>query len=86
MRHIRPGSFTLSEYLPGRDFCVQSLWKNGVLILTKIAERIVYMDSGSPSGVSSMPALAKTAHEPKAIDACTRAVRARSQGVRDLHD
>jgi carbamoyl-phosphate synthase large subunit len=84
MRRVRPGSFTLSEYLPGRDFCIQSLWKDGRLILTKMAERITYIDSGSPSGVSSTPALAKTAYEPSVIDACTRAVRAldrRASGV-----
>ena len=76
MRGIRPGSFILSEYLPGRDFCVQSLWKNGTLILTKMAERITYIDGGSPSGVSSTPSLAKTAFEPEVIDVCTKAIRA----------
>ena len=84
MRDIRTGSFTLSEYLPGRDFCVQSLWKNGALILTKMAERITYLPSGSPSGVSSTPALARTAHEPRVIRVCTDAIRAldsRASGV-----
>jgi carbamoyl-phosphate synthase large subunit len=76
MRGIRRGSFTLSEYLPGRDFGVQSLWRQGRLILSKMSERLVYMDNGSPSGVSSMPALAKTAFEPKVLEACERAVRA----------
>jgi carbamoyl-phosphate synthase large subunit len=76
MRGIRPGSFTLSEYLPGRDFGVQSLWKRGRLILTKMAERLKYMDSGSPSGVSSMPALARMAWEPEVFAVCERAVRA----------
>ena len=74
MRGVPPGSFTLSEYLPGRDFCVQSLWKDGRLILTKMAERITYIDSGSPSGVSSTPALAETAFEPHIIETCTKAV------------
>jgi len=84
MRGIPPGSFTLSEYLPGRDFCVQCLWKNGTLILTKMAERITYIDSGSPSGVSSTPALAKTAYEPHIIEICAKAIRAvdrRASGV-----
>jgi glutathione synthase/RimK-type ligase-like ATP-grasp enzyme len=76
MRAVPRGSFTLSEYLPGRDFCVQSLWRNGDLVLAKMAERITYLDTGSPSGVSSMPALAKTVYEPGVIDACARAVRA----------
>jgi carbamoyl-phosphate synthase large subunit len=76
MRDIPEGSFTLSEYLPGRDFCVQSLWKGGTLILTKMAERLTYIDSGSPSGLSSTPALAKTAFEPRVIRVCEKAIRA----------
>jgi carbamoyl-phosphate synthase large subunit len=76
MRAIPPGSFTLSEYLPGRDFCVQALWNNGTLVLTKMVERLTYMDNSSPSGVSSAAALAKTAFIPRVVQACTRAVRA----------
>ena len=84
MRGVPPGSFTLSEYLPGRDFCVQSLWNNGQLVLTKMAERITYIDGGSPSGVSSTPALAKTAYEPHVVDVCERAIKSidqRASGV-----
>ena len=76
MRAIPPGSFTLSEYLPGRDFCVQCLWDNGTLVLAKMAERITYLDTGGPSGVSSMPALAKTAYEPRVFAVCEEAIRA----------
>ena len=76
MRGVPAGAFTLSEYLPGRDYCVQSVWRNGTLILAKMAERILYLDTGSPSGRSSMPALAKTVHDPYVIDVCSRAVRA----------
>lgn len=84
MRSVPSHSFTLSEYLPGRDYCVQCLWKNGRLILAKMAERITYLESGSPSGVSSMPALAKTALDTGVIDVCARAIRAldpRANGV-----
>jgi carbamoylphosphate synthase large subunit len=76
MRGVPEGSFTLSEYLPGRDFCVQCLWNEGTLILTKMAERLSYIDSGSPSGVSSTPALAKTAFEPHIMNVCATAVQA----------
>jgi len=76
LRHVPPGSFTLSEYLPGRDFCVQSLWKDGRLVLAKMAERLAYFDSGSPSGVSSMASLAKTLFDARAMEACARAIRA----------
>jgi carbamoyl-phosphate synthase large subunit len=84
MRGVPQGAFTLSEYLPGRDYCVQAVWTNGRLILAKMAERITYLDVGSPSGRSSMPALAKTAHDPYVIDVCTKAIRvldARASGV-----
>jgi carbamoyl-phosphate synthase large subunit len=76
MRGVSPGSFTLSEYLPGRDFCVQCLWDKGRLVLVKMAERITYLDTGSPSGVSSMPALAVTAFDAELLDVCTQAIRA----------
>ena len=76
MRAVAPGSFTLSEYLPGRDFCVQCLWHKGTLVLAKMAERIVYLDSGSPSGVSSMPALAKTVYHRHVVEVCENAIRA----------
>jgi carbamoyl-phosphate synthase large subunit len=76
MRAVPPGSFTLSEYLPGRDFCVQCLWDKGTLVLAKMAERITYLYDGSPSGVSSTPALAKTAYEPRIVRVCERAIRA----------
>ena len=84
MRSVPARSFTLSEYLPGRDYCVQMLWDKGELVLAKMAERILYLDLGSPSGRSSMPALAKTVHDPYVIDVCRRAVAAldpRASGI-----
>lgn len=84
MRSVPPNSFTLCEYLPGRDYCVQCLWKDGRLVLAKMAERITYLESGSPSGVSSMPALAKTALDARVIDVCARAISAldvRANGI-----
>ena len=76
MRAVPPGSFTLSEYLPGRDFCVQCLWDRGTLVLAKMAERITYLNTGSPSGVSSTPALAKTAYDSRIVKVCAKAIRA----------
>lgn len=84
MRSVPSEAFTLSEYLPGRDYCVQCLWRRGRLVLAKMAERITYLETGSPSGVSSMPALAKTVLYPRVIDTCVRAIRAldpRADGV-----
>ena len=47
MRDVPVASFTLSEYLPGRDFGCQSLWKDGQLVLIKTYERLSYLGSGS---------------------------------------
>jgi carbamoyl-phosphate synthase large subunit len=49
-----------------------------------MAERLTYLNTGGPSGVSSMPALAKTAYDPRVVRVCARAIRAldaRASGV-----
>jgi carbamoyl-phosphate synthase large subunit len=77
LRSISASSFTLSEYLPGRDFGCQSLWKGGRLVLIKTYERLSYLGTGGqPAEVSSIAALAKTVFEPRVVDVCRRAVRA----------
>jgi carbamoylphosphate synthase large subunit len=85
MRGVPAASFTLSEYLPGRDYSLQCLWKDGTLILAKMSERLSYFGGGShPSGVSSTPALAKTVFEPRVVDVCSQAIRAldeRASGI-----
>jgi len=77
MRGVRAESFTLSEYLPGRDFGCQSLWKDGMLVLIKTYERLSYLRMGSQaSEISSVAYLAKTVFEPRVVDVCKKAVRA----------
>jgi biotin carboxylase len=82
MRGVRAGAFTLSEYLPGRDFSCQSLWHDGTLILTKTFERLVPF-GGAPD-TSSVASLAKTVKEPRVAEVCAAAVRAvdrRASGI-----
>jgi carbamoyl-phosphate synthase large subunit len=75
MRGVPVTSFTLSEYLPGRDFGCQGLWKDGMLVLLKTCERLSYLVAGShPSQVSSVPALAKTVLEPRVKEICAAAI------------
>jgi len=85
MRNVPVASFTLSEYLPGRDFGCQSLWKDGQMVLIKTYERLSYLGSGSrPAEVSSVAALAKTVFEPRIVATCTQAIRAldrRASGI-----
>ncbi len=77
MRGIPATAFTLSEYLPGRDFACQSLWKDGQLVLIKTSERLSYFGGGNaPSGVSSVGGVHKTVHEPRVADVSAAAVRA----------
>ena len=77
MRGVPARAFTLSEYLPGRDYACQSVWEDGRLVLTKTCERLSYFGGGSqPSGVSSIAALAKTVVAPRVVEVCTAAVRA----------
>jgi carbamoyl-phosphate synthase large subunit len=76
MRGVPARAFTLSEYLPGRDFGCQSLWHEGRLLLVKTFERLSYITTGgNPSGVSSAAALAKSVVEPRVADVCAAAVR-----------
>jgi hypothetical protein len=77
MRQVPVTAFTLSEYLPGRDFSLQCLWKDGRLVLSKMSQRLAYFGGGShPSGVSSTPALGKTVFDRIVTDTCQEAMLA----------
>lgn len=82
MRGIAPDSFTISEYLPGRDFACQAVWKDGRMILVKTVERLSYFGGWNrPSGVSSIAQLARTVNDPRVVSFCTRAIQALGDGV-----
>ena len=85
MRGVPVAAFVLSEYLPGRDFGCQSVWRDGELALIKTYERLSYLGLGSqPARVSSVAALAKTVFEAKVVDTCVRAIKlldAKASGV-----
>jgi biotin carboxylase len=76
MRGYPVSSFTLGEYLPGRDYACQSLWRDGRLVLVKTYERLDYLGGYSrPSGVASQSSLAKNVFEPKVVEISSAAVR-----------
>ena len=77
MQRLPVRSFTLSEYLPGREILCQSVWHRGRLVLANTFERLSYFGVDNiPSGVTSLSSLAKTVVAPAAVEVCRRAVRA----------
>jgi len=77
LRGVKVSDFTLGEYLPGRHFVVQSVWRNGELLRVQSIEALSYFAAGNnPSGTFSLSCLAKTVSAPEAIDVALRAVRA----------
>ena len=82
LRGVPATSFTLCEYLPGRDFLCQSLWHRGVLVLANTFERLSYFGGeNTPSGVSSLSSLAKTVVDRRVLDTCVAAVRTLGRSV-----
>jgi glutathione synthase/RimK-type ligase-like ATP-grasp enzyme len=84
MRGVVPSAFTLSEYLPGRDFAAQSLWHDGELVIVKNYERLSALGGGQPGSTSSLAALSRTVVDPRVPDVTTAAMRAldrRASGV-----
>jgi hypothetical protein len=77
MRGVPSTAFTLSAYLPGRDFACQTLWQAGAPILVKTTERLSYFGGrNTPSGTSSIGGLHKTVKVPRVLDTSCAAVRA----------
>lgn len=61
MKGIGLGDFMISEFLPGKEYAFQSVWKNGRLIMSQSRERMEYVFGHlMPSGQSSSPSVAKT--------------------------
>jgi hypothetical protein len=74
---VKASDFTLSEYLPGRHFIVQSVWHKGRLLRAQAIEVLGYFAAGNnPSGVFSLSCLAKTVVAPEALEGALRAVQA----------
>jgi hypothetical protein len=77
LQGVKVADFTLSEYLPGRHFIVQSVWHKGALLRAQAIEVLSYFAAGNnPSGVFSLSCLAKTVVAPEALDNALRAVQA----------
>jgi carbamoyl-phosphate synthase large subunit len=77
LQGVAASNFTLSEYLPGRHLVLQGVWREGALLLAQTVECVSYFAAGNnPTGVFSLPSLAKTVFEPAVLDVCLRALQA----------
>lgn len=75
MRGFPANAFTVSEYLPGRDFACQAVWWDGCPVLLKTTERVAYFQAGgNPSGVSSIGAVHRTVFDPRIAQLAAAAV------------
>jgi carbamoyl-phosphate synthase large subunit len=63
------------------------LWKDGELVLVKTYERLAYFGAdSSPSGISSVPALAKIVRDPRLVETSVRAIRALGSQISGAFD
>jgi carbamoylphosphate synthase large subunit len=82
MQGIPISSFTLAEYLPGREILCQSVWQRGRMVLANTFERLAYFGADNiPSGVTSLSSLAKTVVEPGVVAVCRAAITAIAPGA-----
>lgn len=69
--------FQISEFLPGEEYALQTVWQNGVLISAEARVRISYLYGFlTPSGQSSTPSVAKTTSKPEVYTIGLSAIRA----------
>jgi carbamoyl-phosphate synthase large subunit len=77
MKNVGYGEFMVAEYLPGKEFAFQSIWKDGKLITSQARERLEYVFGNlTVSGQSSSPSIAKTVHRDDVNKNATAAIMA----------
>ncbi len=77
MKNLNWDDFMLTEFLPGKEFAFQSLWKNGKLITSQVRERVEYLYGNlTPSGQTSTPSVARTVAREDVNLTATKAVLA----------
>jgi carbamoyl-phosphate synthase large subunit len=80
MRGFELNDFIVSEFLPGRDYAFQSVWRNGELVVAKLAERLAYiMARNRLSNMSSSPAFARTVRDDNALKTIFKSIHAVSR-------
>jgi carbamoyl-phosphate synthase large subunit len=76
MKGLKYSDFMVCEFLPGKEFAFQSIWKDGEIITSQARERMEYVFGNlTPSGQSSSPSIAKTVHRNDVNKIATEAVK-----------
>jgi biotin carboxylase len=69
--------FMVGQFLPGREFAFQSLWRDGRLVTSQARERLEYLYGHlTPSGQTSTPSVARTVKRDDVNETAAAAVRA----------
>jgi carbamoyl-phosphate synthase large subunit len=72
--------FQVSEFLPGEEYALQTIWQDGLLVSAEARVRISYLYGFlSPSGQSSTPSVARTTSKPEVYKLGLKAIRALDQ-------
>lgn len=76
MRGLDVKNFTISEFLPGRDYAFQSVWFEGRLVVAKLCERLSYFWGHTRlSGMSSTPQVARTLRDEATLETIFKSIR-----------
>jgi carbamoyl-phosphate synthase large subunit len=71
--------FQCSEFLPGKEFALQTIWQNGVMKAAEARERVEYLYGFlSPSGQSSTPSVARSTSDSEVFGIGISAIKALS--------
>ncbi|MEZ4952715.1 MAG: hypothetical protein R2825_03975 [Saprospiraceae bacterium] len=79
---IKISDFTISEYLPGNDYAVMTLWKEGELVLIKMAHRAQYFGQQG----ESPPSVIKCTYSQKIVDFAIDAVKKFNPGANGVYN
>lgn len=75
MKGVGYGDFMVSEFLPGKEYAFQSIWKDGNLITSQARERIEYVFGNlTISGQTSSPSVARSIHRDDINKIVTKAI------------
>ncbi len=76
MKGVGWGDFMACEFLPGKEFAFQSIWRGGQIVTSQARERLEYFFGHlMPSGQTSTPSVARTVHRDDVNRIATEAIK-----------